>query len=59
MFCRDKLTMCKPEEFDTMYDQLAKEYAEAGYQEIAEERLEAYKKGESTKLLNQTAEPVE
>ena len=56
---RDKLTMCKPEEFDALYDQFAAEYAEAGYQAIAEERLAAYQAGNSTKLLNQTAEPIE
>ena len=56
---RDKLTMCKPEEFDALYDQFAKEYAEAGYQAVAEERLAAYKDGNSTKLLNQTAEEVD
>ena len=47
---RDKLTMCAPEEFDALYEELAKEYAEAGYQEIVDERAEAYKDGKSTKL---------
>ena len=56
---RDKLTMCKPEEFDALYDQFAAEYAEAGYKAIADERLAAYKEGNSTKLLNQTAEEVD
>ncbi len=56
---RDKLTMCKPEEFDALYDQFAKEYAEAGYAAIAAERLAAYQAGNSTKLLNQTAEEVD
>ena len=56
---RDKLTMCKPEEFDALYDQFAAEYAEAGYRAIADERLAAYKDGNSTKLLNQTAEEVD
>ena len=56
---RDKLTMCKPEEFDALYDQFAAEYAEAGYKAIADERLAAYKDGNSTKLLNQTAEEVD
>ncbi len=56
---RDKLTMCAPEEFDALYEELAKEYAEAGYQAIAEERLAAYKNGNSTKLLNQEAKEVD
>lgn len=47
---RDRLTMCKPEEFDALYDQLAKEYAEAGFAEIAQQRKEAYEAGHSTKL---------
>lgn len=56
---RDKLTMCSPEEFDALYDQFAQEYAEAGYQAVAEERLAAYQAGNSTKLLNQTAEEAD
>lgn len=47
---RDKLTMCAPEEFDAMYDELAAEYASAGYQEIVDERTAAYEAGNSTKL---------
>lgn len=47
---RDELTMCKPEEFDALYDKLAKEYAEAGFEEIAQERKAAYEDGKSTKL---------
>ncbi len=47
---RDQLTMCKPEEFDALYDQLAQEYADAGYQEIVDERKQAYEDGMSTKL---------
>lgn len=47
---RDQLTMCKPEEFDALYDDLAKKYADAGYQAIVDERLEAYQAGQSTKL---------
>ena len=56
---RDKLTMCAPEEFDALYDQFAAEYAEAGYQAITEERLAAYQAGNSTKMLNKEAKPVE
>ena len=56
---RDKLTMCKPEEFDALYEQLAKEYLEAGYQEIIDERAAAWEAGNSTHMLNQTAEEVD
>jgi len=56
---RDKLTMCSAEEFDALYEQFAKEYAEAGYQAVVEERLAAYQAGNSTKPLNQTAEEVD
>ena len=45
-----QLTKCKPEEFDALYDELSKKYLEAGYQEIIDERLAAYKAGNSTKL---------
>ena len=47
---RDKLTMCKPEEFDALYKQLTKEYNDAGYQELTNERKEAYEAGKTTKL---------
>ena len=47
---RDKLTMCAPEEFDAMYDELAQEYADAGFGEITEERKAAYEEGKTTKL---------
>ncbi|MDO4293406.1 MAG: extracellular solute-binding protein [Eubacteriales bacterium] len=47
---RDKLTMCAPEEFDALYDQLAQEYSDAGFGEIVEERTAAYEEGHSTKL---------
>lgn len=47
---RDKLTMCKPEEFDALYEKYAEEYKNAGYGEIAEERLEALKSGLSSRL---------
>lgn len=54
---RDKLTMCSPEEFDALYEKYTKEYQEAGYQEIMDERLEAFKNGYSTKLFdNQKAQ---
>lgn len=47
---RTKLTTCKPEEFDALYEQYAKEYLEAGYQAIADERLEKYNDGYSSKM---------
>lgn len=47
---RDQLTMCSPDEFDALYDELAQKYADAGYQAIVDERLEAYTAGQSTKL---------
>lgn len=46
----DKLVMCKPEEFDALYEQCSKEYLSAGYQAIIDERLELYKAGKTTKL---------
>ena len=47
---RDKLTMCAPEEFDALYDELAAEFADAGFAEIAEERKEAFENGQTTRL---------
>ena len=46
----DKLVMCDPAEFDKLYEQYSKEYLEAGYQAIIDERLALYKDGKSTKL---------
>lgn len=47
---RDQLTMCAPDQFDALYDELAQKYADAGYQDIVDERTEAYNNGYSTKL---------
>ena len=47
---RDELTMCDPDEFDSLYDQRAQEYLDAGYQEIIDERLAAYEAGQTTRL---------
>ena len=55
---RDKLTMCSPDEFDALYEKYAQEYLDAGYQEVIDERAAAYEAGNSTHLLNQTAEEV-
>lgn len=38
------LTTCNPQDFDTLYEKYCKEYLEAGYQEILDQRLEAYRK---------------
>ncbi|MBQ8654205.1 MAG: extracellular solute-binding protein [Clostridia bacterium] len=47
-----KLVKCDPAEFDALYAQLSQEYLDAGYQEIIDERLEAYEAGQTTKLPN-------
>ncbi len=55
---RDKLTMCKPEEFDALYAEYAQAFLDAGYQAIIDERAAAWEAGNSTHLLNQTATEV-
>ena len=45
-----KLVKCKPEEFDALYEELSKKYLEAGYQEIMDEKLEAFEAGNTTRL---------
>ena len=45
-----KLVKCAPEEFDALYEQFSKEYLDAGYQAIMDERLQQYKDGYTTKL---------
>lgn len=47
---RDKLTTCKPEEFDALYEELSQKYLEAGYQEIIDARQEAFDSGLTTRL---------
>lgn len=47
---RDQLVQCKPDEFDALYDKLAKKYKDAGFQDIIDEKAEAYKDGLSTTL---------
>lgn len=51
---RDKLVMCKPEEFDAMYDDFAQKYLDAGFQAVLDERKEAYEAGKTTKLTDDT-----
>lgn len=45
-----RLTKCKPEEFDAIYQEETKKFLEAGYQEIIDERKTAYEAGNTTKL---------
>ena len=40
----------KPEDFDKLYDELSQKYLEAGYQEIIDERQEAFDSGLTTRL---------
>ncbi|WP_130837427.1 extracellular solute-binding protein [Lachnoclostridium sp. Marseille-P6806] len=47
---RDRLTMCPPEEFDALYEELSQAYLDDGYQEVIDGRKEAYEAGNSTKL---------
>ncbi len=47
---RDNLTMCTTEEFEELYEEYAQEYLDAGYQDVIDERKEAYEAGNSTKL---------
>ena len=47
---RDELTMCAPEEFDAKYEEAVQEYLDAGYQDVIDQRKEAYEAGQSTKL---------
>ncbi len=49
----DKLVMCNPSEFDTLYQELSQEYLDAGYKAIIDQRLAAYKAGNTTKLPDQ------
>nr|WP_304970809.1 extracellular solute-binding protein [uncultured Acetatifactor sp.] len=47
---RDQLTMCDPEEFDELYDELSQKYLDQGYQEVIDERKAAFESGQTTKL---------
>ena len=49
-----KLVKCDPSEFDALYEKFSKEYLDAGYQEIIDERLAAYKAGLTTRLPEKT-----
>ena len=45
-----ELTKCDPAEFDSLYEELSQEFLDAGYQEILDERLEAYQNGQTSHL---------
>ena len=47
---RDKIIMAKTADFDKTYDDYAKQYADAGFQDIVDERDAAYKAGNCSKL---------
>lgn len=47
---RDDLTMCKPEEFDALYDELSQKYLDAGYQAVIDGRKAAFDEGLTTRL---------
>ncbi|RKM61426.1 extracellular solute-binding protein [Butyrivibrio sp. CB08] len=47
---RDQLVMCKPDEFDALYEELSQKYLDAGYQEIIDERQGMLDAGTTTKL---------
>lgn len=47
---RDQLTMCAPDKFDALYEELSQKYLEAGYQAVIDERKEAFDAGLSTRL---------
>lgn len=47
---RDKIIMADPDDFDATYDELAQDFADDGWQEIVDERTEAYENGLTTKL---------
>ena len=45
-----KLIKCAPEEFEGLFEQYSQEFLDAGYQEVIDERLEAYEAGNTTHL---------
>lgn len=47
---RDNLTMCPVEDFDAMYEEAKQEYLDEGYQEVIDDRREAFEAGNSTKM---------
>ncbi len=47
---RDKLVMCRPEQFDKLYDELSQKYLDLGYQKVIDERQKMYDDGLTSKL---------
>ena len=47
---RDKLVMCPEDQFDALYDELSKQYLEAGYQAVIDGRLDLLNQGLTTRL---------
>ncbi|MCD7884253.1 MAG: extracellular solute-binding protein [Lachnospiraceae bacterium] len=47
---RDKLVVASEDEFDSLYEEYAQQYLDAGYQDVIDERLELYNEGLTTKL---------
>ncbi|MCC8044694.1 MAG: extracellular solute-binding protein [Clostridiales bacterium] len=47
---RDKLVVASEDEFDSLYEEYAQQYLDAGYQEVIDERLELFNEGMTTKL---------
>lgn len=48
---RDKLVMADAKDFDKLYKEYTKQYEDAGYKAVTDERTKAYENGDSTKLL--------
>ena len=42
--------MAAPSDFDATYDELSKNFADDGWQEVVDERTAAYENGQTTKL---------
>ena len=47
---RDQLVMCKPEEFDALYEECSQKYLDAGYQAVIDERQQLLNDGLTTRL---------
>ena len=45
-----KLVKAQPAEFDALYEKFSRQYLDAGYQEVIDERLRQYKAGNTTRL---------
>ncbi len=47
---RNQLTMCKPDEFDALYEELSQKYLKDGYQAVIDGRKAAFEAGQGTSL---------